>query len=219
VLWWFVSLRDKLGVPQLLGDLLDTIPAVLLHPLRAVLGGEGVGGVPGKGAEGDGRRLRGLHGQARVRLAFRFGLLGAVRGDEVVVERVLDVWGPVFAAVESLKVGLILGEEELGDDAGTIDENDAALGRRSGCRTGRAVKAGGTEGVVPGVDDTVLLLVHVRALVRHFLGPGPGVAEEELREDVQIGGVGTSVVRGNPDRHGVCIVLIFGVLAISAILA
>lgn len=42
--------------------------------------------------------------------------LGTVTGDDVVVEAVLDVERRVGSSVETLKVGVVLGEDELGDD-------------------------------------------------------------------------------------------------------
>jgi hypothetical protein len=70
----------------------------------------------------------------------------------VVVERILDVWSPVLAAVQSLfislvlhlreleadlEIGLVLGKEEIRDDTGSIDKYNSTLcwGSRSGRRS------------------------------------------------------------------------------------
>lgn len=64
------------------------------------------------------------------------------------------------------------------------------------------------------LDRKVVDLLEQR-LSGFFLGPEPVVAEEELRDDVQVRRLGSAVVRGNANRNGVLFIRILGILSNS----
>jgi hypothetical protein len=101
-----------------------------------------------------------------------------------------------------LKVGIVLGEHQLGHDARSVDKNDASISRRSRSGRRRAVEMGSSERLVVDLDRSVPRLVHPRAS-RLLLGPGPGVSEPELRDDVEVGRLRSSVVGRDSDGDAV----------------
>jgi hypothetical protein len=91
----------------------------------------------------------------------------------VVVERILDVWSPVLAAVQSLfvslvlhlmelradlEIGLVLRKEEIRDDTRSIDKYNSTLcrGSRSGRRS--TVQSRLAKSIVGSFNDTFRLL-------------------------------------------------------------
>jgi hypothetical protein len=67
-------------------------------------------------------------------------------------------------------------------------------------------------GRVIDLDITFSNLTHLGTILGHLLFPRPSVSEEDLRQDVQIGGFGATVVRGDTDGNSIGILFIFGVL-------
>jgi hypothetical protein len=49
-------------------------------------------------------------------------------------------------------------------------------------------------------------------IVGSLFCPRPGVSEEHLGENVEVGGVGTSIVSGDSNRHGIRILFVLSVL-------
>lgn len=154
----------------------------------------------------------GRHGKTGL-LGRRCGrLLGSMFGNQVIVESVLDVGRPVLAAVESLIVGLVLGEQEVRHDARPVDHDDTSLGGCGGSGTGRTVQVGLAHGRLVDFDHAIGRLMHLGHVLGHLFGPGPGVSEKHLRQDVQVGRIGSSVVSGDPDRDAVDVLFVLGIL-------
>jgi hypothetical protein len=66
------------------------------------------------------------------------------------------------------------------------------------------------------LDNSLGLLSNNGNIFGSIFGPGPSVPEEHLRQDVQVGRIGTSIVCCDTDRHGVRVLFVFGVLHGSA---
>ncbi len=126
------------------------------QPHRGAAAGRQLEAVPRRRLRADGRRVDGA----------------LPPGDDAVVERVLDVRRPVGFAEQALGVGLVVGEQQLGEAAvgpGPGDERDAAERRVVGLEPAR-----------PGGGDRrpgrILVVVPP---------PAPGVAEPQRRQQVQ----------------------------------
>jgi hypothetical protein len=176
-------------------ELVGLLAARLERALKA--DAEGAGGGPVTWAEG-GRRdvaepegyqlaLARVHGQAVVDRDLG-ALLLRVHGPilavgDVVVDAVLDVRGPVGDAEDPLRVGLVLGEEEV--------------------RRPLAVEVSIPQVGIDRLDHAPLrggdYLVKARAVGSAV--PGPLVAEPERGQDVQLRGLGAAVVDADPDEE------------------
>ena len=62
------------------------------------------------------------------------------------------------------------------------------------------------------LDHAVHRLMHLGSILGHFFSPRPGVPEEHLGENVEIGGIGTSVVSGDSNRDSIDVLFVLGVL-------
>jgi hypothetical protein len=62
------------------------------------------------------------------------------------------------------------------------------------------------------LDHAIHRLMHLGSIFGHLFSPRPGVPEEYLGKDMEIGGVGTSIVGGDSDRDPIDVLLVLGVL-------
>src|SRR5262249_33693080 len=116
--------------------------------------------------------------------------------DDAAVEGVLDERAVVagVGAEEALVVGLVVGEQQAAAGRGVEEAAaEAVLDQQRLQRHGAGVVGDEAEGVGggrSGLDDGAR---------QRFGGPRPGVAEPEVRQDVQRRGVGAAVVRRDAD--------------------
>ena len=109
-------------------------------------------------------------------------LVGAAADDRF-VKRILDEWPRIGHAEEPLEVGLVLGEKK---------------------RRARADRCPGTTSARPGAGGG---LVRETRSIASSIGafgvetPRPGIAKPELRQDMQRGRIGTSIIGRDPAEY------------------
>lgn len=123
--------------------------------------------------------------------------------DNVSVESVLGVFRLVLLvlAPDGLEVGVVVGEEELRVN---IFSETTNVGRR------RALEVALAELLVVGLASKLANLLALRLGV--VVTPGPGVAEPDVRDDVQLSSLRATVVGCHTEQKLIRVIRLFGSL-------